>query len=692
VIAFEAPAWLWLALPGLLGWWLFARVQRRALAWLQAHVAKRFRPRLSVYSRGSLMLHMGLLLVMGLALIAAAAGPFASGETETVSATGRLLLLVDASASMYAEDVAWPAEQGLAESSDGSVRRIDVARSISGGLMRRLEGYRFALGSFSGTGAVHLPMTADLGLVEDALRTLEVHGYYRNTGSSFATALDLVPHFVDRRGYRLQVVLLSDGEQPIEEDYGESLDALAALGVPVHAVAIGSLEGQSRRILDFRDVVEKVEEPRVLVSFHTRRVDEHLKRISRKTKGSFQLAEPGVIDRLSREILAVGSDPEPFEHDAARSDLSGRYLMLFLVGFLLDALWLGRRPRFGADRFDLSRLGDSEGAGHAQGKSPPSAWVGVRRRMGGPVAMVALATALSTACVLPLGQGRGGTPHARAHRENERGIAEDALGRRQAARTHYERSQAFGVEPQIPAHNLARSVLLKGDYSEAHDLFQATLGIAPDLPEAHFNDAMALYLWGAAERDPKGCQLERTRELWLQAQRRFSSSVAAAAGGSRRSAAGPAVGERARENRKALDSELEELERLIAEPPPECENGGGTGQSSAAGGADSAGQSGESTENPPGEAEGGGGRTGGAGEQGEDGEDGPAPPAGGGAESDPGEGSGSGELSEEELSEVGRQLERLAQQGREPGKFHRRTRAEQFRRQDWSEPDDRVWW
>ena len=60
---------------------------------------------------------------------------------------------------------------------------------------------------------------------------------------------------------------------------------------------------------------------------------------------------------------------------------------------------------------------------------------------------------------------------------------------------------------------------------EAHDLFQEALTIDPALAEAMFNDGVTLYLWGAAERDPNNCDLERTRELWNQAAARFATTA-----------------------------------------------------------------------------------------------------------------------------------------------------------------------
>ena len=83
---------------------------------------------------------------------------------------------------------------------------------------------------------------------------------------------------------------------------------------------------------------------------------------------------------------------------------------------------------------------------------------------------------------------------------NGAGIARDAARDHRAARPRYERSRAYEVEPQIPAYNLARSVALSGDYSEAHDLSQEALLLDPDLGEAHFNDGVILYFWGQADR------------------------------------------------------------------------------------------------------------------------------------------------------------------------------------------------
>ncbi|MFQ5527333.1 MAG: VWA domain-containing protein [Thermoanaerobaculia bacterium] len=719
---FESPLLLWLAAPGLVLWWLFARIQRRAFSWLEARVSPRFRSSISLYRPWTLRLHLFLLLAMGAALILSAAGPFNRGKTEMLQATGRLLFLVDGSASMWAEDVERPASDAETVIAEGrKYKRMDYARYLARAVMRELEGFRFALGSFSGTGVVHLPMTRDTALLERALATLEVHSYYRNTGSSFSRALDLVPHFVDRRGYRLQVVLLSDGEQPVEEDYGAQLAALSEQGVPVHTVAIGSTEGQGRRIFHFQDIVDKKENPRTLVEFHTSRVDRHLKSFSRASGGRFFVAEDGVPRQLAAEILGAGTEIESFEHQAARADRSGVWLLAFLIGLILDTLWFGRTPKGLAPRFEIGRLVPVSGSS-----------AGRRRKRSIVASLVLAAAVLADGCTLPFGAAERGSPRELAHRENERGIGRDATMNHRAARPHYERSIGYEVEPQIPAYNLARSVALTGDYSEAHDLFQEALLLDPDLPEAHFNDGVTLYFWGRAERDPRDCDLERTRELWEQALRRFSSARAAARDSE--------IASRARANRAALADQIDEIDRLIANPPEECSSqsaessagdGGSSDQPSEGGGAGATGEGagegsgeggGEASEE---EAEGGEGKSGEAEEEeGEDGEskngsgqpqEDPASPEPGeepeseggegepeeqpaaprGPGDDPSEGGGqggAGELSESELQEIRQQLARLAEQAAEAGKYHRRTLPEQFRKSDWSNPEATIWW
>lgn len=104
MIAFEHPMVLLLALPWVVFWWWLARLQKRAFGWIEDNVAERFRSTLSLYTRRSLRGRLFALLAMGLLLAVAGARPVTSGEAEVTAAGGRLLVIFDASASMYAND------------------------------------------------------------------------------------------------------------------------------------------------------------------------------------------------------------------------------------------------------------------------------------------------------------------------------------------------------------------------------------------------------------------------------------------------------------------------------------------------------------------------------------------------------------------------------------------------------------
>lgn len=663
MIGFQHPLVLLLALPWWLGWLAFARLQRRALGWVEDHVAPRFRRQLTAHDGRSLRWHLRLLLVMGLVLVVAAAGPVARGGGETAGTEGELLLVIDASASMQASDVAAP-------ETEVPKNRLELARAIALGVVDRLDGYRFAVASFSGTPAFHLPMTPDRELTRSALEVLEVHTFYRNSGSSLTHALDSALHFVDEERPGLQVLILGDGELPFPESYDTPLAALVEQRVPVHSVAVGTLAGQGRLIYDFRDVVagKEPEERRVLREYTTRRVDEHLERIARSTGGRFLVAEgagsdsseSGSAERLADEVAAtiegLRAAGLPGRSEEAGRDLAHLPLGLFLLAFLVDALVIGRRQAPRPPAFDLASLGS--------GRSPARS----RQPGGGSALAVAGALALGAVLLAARPAGPADPPELLAHQANEEGIGLDTEGRHDDARVHYQRSIGVGVLPEIPTYNLARSLTLAGDYTEAHDLYQETLELRPDLVEAHFNDGVALFLWGRSARDPGDCDLERTRELWQAARGRFADAAELAEPGS--SLAGGA-----RSNLRFVGAELEAVERLIAEPPEHCRGNASESESDQGGG----GGGGES------EAEAGGGGGGGEGDGGAE-DRGPEE-----SEAD-GQGGGSGPLGASEHEQVEAAFERLREQGRQEGKFHRRTGPEQFPEEVWGAPDDEIWW
>ena len=312
-----------LVLPWLAFGIYFSLGQFKALRSLEERIAPRFRPRFTVHRPSSLGMHLALLGFLGLTLIFASAKPTVPGDTEITAEGGRVLLLIDASASMNAQDVA-----GVLGGEETDTR-FQVAMEIARDLVERLPDHRFGVASFSGVSTLELPMTGDHSVISEVLRVLEIHTFYQNTGSSFSEALDSTLQFATDPSVSLQVVLLSDGELPQPEDYSDSLDAVAERGITLHGVAIGSEAGQSRLIFDFRDVVAKKEEKGVLREFHTQRVDEHLRRMAQATDGTFMIADLSSVDRLEEVIRSRPSQSGRLAEDTSRRDVSRIPLVLF---------------------------------------------------------------------------------------------------------------------------------------------------------------------------------------------------------------------------------------------------------------------------------------------------------------------------------------------------------------------------
>lgn len=673
--AFERQWALLLSVPWLVFWFWFRATQKRSLDWITGNVAPRFQSVLTRYSPFSFQLHMIVLLITGLMLVAAAAGPSFAGRAE-VKTGGRVLFVLDGSASMAATDVD---PLALPEGVEQPKSRFDVATLLASEIADGLEDYEIALETFSGTVALQVPMTNDRAVIDEALKTVRLHNSYHLTGSSFQNVLDSIVRFglAESAGSAaaldpanaagMHVVLLSDGEQPFPENYSEALAAVAERGIPVHTVAVGSFDGQSRHILDLKDIWAKKENPRIIVEFHTQRVDEHLQEISKETGGQFAAATMAAVDALVFEILNRPLGGQRVAHASARTDMAPWLMLCAALLFVVQSLWI-RRPRSPFEkfvfRFELDRVGQAPPA-PASTRGAVSTHRTSRHSKALTASLVLLAL---TACET--------SPVQRAHRENERGIAFDAAGSHAMARPHYERSIAFGIRSEIPTYNLARSLTLQESYSEAHDTYEKALLLAPDLLPATYNDGLDLYAWGRSLYDPTGCNLERTRDLWKGSVRRFETVLEAAPKKSD-------LSEKARRNRDVVVEWLDEVETWIADPPTDCEPPPPSESPPPEG------------PPPPGEPP-----------PGEPPPDGPPPPPG---EPPPGEPPPGGPppppppgeppppppgepppLSDEERSQVEQELQRVAQE--RAGKRHHRSRHEQYRDGDVENIPEKVWW
>ncbi len=631
---FSQPWWLvaagaWALAMALLAWW-----QKAPLEWIRTHVAERFRHRLTRYDVPSARRwHFAFLFALGVALIAAAAGPFrvTAGEREIESRT--VLIVLDASLSMGATDT-----ESHPEVDEPPASRFDQATRFATELVDAMPDAAFGLISFSGVTVVHSPPTRDRRALAIILDNATYHVNLTLSGTRYSTAFDAVIHMAhssgsilqhERGGY--QVVMISDGELPRTDDYTDALDVLAEIGVPVHTIGVGSTEGEGRVIYEPEDVINNVAEKRVAKEYHTRRVDSTLEQIADATGGRMMTVAEGdwvgsimsVLERAEPTVVEIeGRDKE---------DLSAYPLAAFLIGFLIETLIVSRRPRRRPKRPSL-RLGRSAqpllGRDDARVAQAPSAPGRGRPRPYGLAALIV--------GVLLLSGCRGPVRVLNAHYHNELGVGLYHTDQHSAAAARFEKSMSYRVRRQIPLYNLGKNAAAREEFAVAHDYYQEAMLVEPRLVEAHYNDGHALYRWGEQEIDLEECVFERARQLFTQAAKRFRGAAELAGEGD--------LASRGLADAEAVDARLAELDELAENcetPPPPPSGGQGGGPPPPEDGEPPPQPSGEPPpgEPPPGE-----------------------PPPGEPPPGEPPPSGGGGGLSEEEREEVQAALERIQQE------------------------------
>lgn len=176
-----------------------------------------------------------ILTAVGLAVVALARPQFGT-RVETVRSMGQdIVVAVDLSQSMLAEDV--------------SPNRLERARLAILRLMGGLDGDRIGLVAFAGSAFVQSPLTTDYaaaGMFLNAMQPdlMPVQG--TDLGAALRVSLDALDQ--GAREARV-VVIVTDGEDH-EASFESELERAVNAGVRVHVVGIGSTEGVPVPVFD----------------------------------------------------------------------------------------------------------------------------------------------------------------------------------------------------------------------------------------------------------------------------------------------------------------------------------------------------------------------------------------------------------------------------------------------------------
>jgi len=341
------PAALWLLALVPVAAWLLYRADRKRREAIVAFSSTALAPRLvQGAGQGGAGVRTTTSVLALACLALAAAQPRLGRRLERVEPRGAdILVAIDTSNSMSAQD-AQPS-------------RLEAAKREILGLIARLQGDRIGIITFSTQAFLYCPLTADYDAASMFVESIDTR-MVSGGGTALAAALrESARAFEAGEGEVKVVVLVSDGE-----DWGqgarEEARALAAKGIRIYAIGIGTEEGapmpvrdESGKLIDMRRENDRVALTRL-------RADE-LQQIASAGGGKYfhggaaDLGAAAVYDRVS----ALGSGRGgyyTFKTYAERFQWPlGIALLLMGVEFLLT-LRPARPPRAKAPTTGLAAL------------------------------------------------------------------------------------------------------------------------------------------------------------------------------------------------------------------------------------------------------------------------------------------------------------------------------------------------
>ncbi len=305
-----ARPWLLLLLLTLVVWWWRRRRRSSAVSYsdvsLPAAAARSpWWTRMPVVFRG---------LAMG-AWIIGAAGPRLGGDTiETKKEGIAIVIAIDISSSMLAEDFA-------------PSNRLEVAKREAVSFIRGRQADRIGLVAFAGEALTQVPVTLDYAVVEQAVMDLRIGSLEDGTaiGSGLAIAVNRLRHTPNRSKV---VLLLTDGENNKGLiDPRTAAATASAYGVKVYTIGVGTIgeapipTGRGAGGFRYEMLPVRIDEPL-------------LREIAQETGGRyFRATDSEALDRIFHQIDQLEKTPIQVTR-YARYDEETRPLILLGLGAL----------------------------------------------------------------------------------------------------------------------------------------------------------------------------------------------------------------------------------------------------------------------------------------------------------------------------------------------------------------------
>ncbi|MDP2136395.1 MAG: VWA domain-containing protein [Candidatus Didemnitutus sp.] len=315
---FHSPHLLWLLLPLLLlfSWELARRVSgagtawpKIARAWAGAFDVSLGTKHTTAETRPRIWLWFGL----ALCVIAVARPQWGVIEEQVFDQSREVLIAVDLSRSMLAEDV--------------KPSRLDRSKLLITSLLDGLKGERVGLVLFAGTAFLQSPLSADYEILREFLPALKPD-YLPEGGSNYKAMLETSIQAFGTSTADRYLIVLSDGEST-EEGWKALGENLKTKGIRVIGLGIGTVQGSF--IPDESGGFVKDERGAVVLS---RLNSASLQDLAQTTGGSYTDASSWVdLPALLKKTVEAGQKGQFTEKNAAR--LIERYQWFLAPGLLL---------------------------------------------------------------------------------------------------------------------------------------------------------------------------------------------------------------------------------------------------------------------------------------------------------------------------------------------------------------------
>lgn len=227
---FESDIWLYalLVIPVLLlVFWFNARWRKNVLKQLgDAEILQNLMPTLSK----ALPRWKRLLFTLSIAFVLIGmANPQIGTKYEEVKRDGfELMICLDVSNSMLAEDL--------------TPNRLERAKQAISRLVDRLKNDKIGIVVFAGEAYIQLPMTVDHSAAKLFLRSIDTD-IVPTQGTAIGKAIELaMGSFSTSSKSNKSIIVITDGENH-EDDALKQASAAAELGIKVHTIGIGSVDG-----------------------------------------------------------------------------------------------------------------------------------------------------------------------------------------------------------------------------------------------------------------------------------------------------------------------------------------------------------------------------------------------------------------------------------------------------------------